>query len=259
MKVTTHRSFRLMTGALAAAVVIAVVVSLVMTIRPARTTAGTPLSAAGGAAAVAPLAGRIKPGVTYRGVATFYQAGDGNGACLFGPSKTVMIAAMNHTDYETAKACGAYIRVRASNGRAITVRVTNECPLPCAPGQLDLSRQAFAKLANPKRGRISITWKLLSPKISRKIAIRYKTGSSRWWCGIQVIDHRNPVARLQIRTAGRWRKLPRTDYNYFVSAKGTGCGGAIRITDIYGQRLTVRGIKLKPNLVQRTTAQFARH
>ena len=38
------------------------------------------------ASAKAPLAGRIVPGVTYHGVATEYSAGDGNGACLFGPA-----------------------------------------------------------------------------------------------------------------------------------------------------------------------------
>ncbi|WP_345428619.1 expansin EXLX1 family cellulose-binding protein [Actinoallomurus vinaceus] len=211
------------------------------------------------ASTVAPLAGRIRPKVTYRGVATAYDAGNGGGACLYGPSGDLMIAAMNHTDYEASKACGAYVRVHAANGASITVRITNECPLPCAPGQLDLSKQAFAKLANPSLGRIPITWRLLSPRMSRTISIRYKTGSSRWWCGIQVIGHRNPVARLEVRSSNGWRRLPRTPYNYFISADGSGCGGAIRITDIYGERLTIKGIALRPNVAQPTRVQFARH
>jgi expansin (peptidoglycan-binding protein) len=251
-----------MTRALAAPILVAVLTCLIMTIPSAQSSSAATLSSSAGyapASSAAPFAGRIKPKVTYRGVATAYDAGDGNGACLFGPSDTLMIAAMNHTDYETAKACGAYIRVHAANGRSITVRITNECPLPCAPGQLDLSKQAFAKLADPSLGRIPIRWELLSPKTTRKIAVRYKTGSSRWWCGVQVIGHRNPVALLQIRANGRWQKLPRTGYNYFLSANGTGCGGVIRITDIYGQQLTIRGIKLRPDVVQPTKVQFARH
>jgi expansin len=211
------------------------------------------------ASARAPLAGRIVPGVTYHGVATEYSAADGNGACLFGPAANLMIAAMNYTDYETAKACGDYIRVKASDGASVTVLITNECPLPCAPGQLDLSQQAFAKIANPAAGRITVTWKLLSPAMSRKISIRYMTGSSQWWCGIQVIGHRNPVARLEVRVGNSWRRLPRTSYNYFISAHGGGCGGPIRITDIYGQRLTVNGVALLPNVKQATRVQFARH
>ncbi|MBT2476863.1 hypothetical protein [Streptomyces sp. ISL-94] len=45
--------------------------------------------------AVAASAGRIRPGVSYHGVATAYAAGDGNGSCLYGPSDDLMVAAMN--------------------------------------------------------------------------------------------------------------------------------------------------------------------
>lgn len=170
-----------------------------------------------------------------------------------------MIAAMNYTDYESSKACGAYVLVRAANGASITVRIVNECPLPCAPGQLDLSHQAFAKLADLSLGRLPITWTLLSPGSPGTISIRYKTGSTRWWCGIQVIGHRNPVALLEVRTTNGWRQLPRTEYNYFLSTDGSGCGGAIRVTDIYGERLTIDGIAVKADVVQPTRVQFARH
>lgn len=209
--------------------------------------------------AAAPLAGRIEPGVTYHGVATAYGAGTGDGACLFGPAADMMIAAMNYTDYESAKACGDHVLVQAANGASIDVLITNECPLPCAPGQLDLSQQAFAKLADLAVGRISITWRLLSPATSGTISVRYKTGSSRYWCGIQVIGHRNPVALLEVRVGSAWRQLPRTDYNYFISADGSGCGGAIRVTDIYGQQLTINGIALLPDVAQPTPVQFAQH
>ncbi|OLZ59134.1 hypothetical protein AV521_46010 [Streptomyces sp. IMTB 2501] len=116
---------------------------------------------------------------------------------------------MNVTDHESVKACGAYVLVRAASGA--TVRIVNECPWPCAPGQLDLSRQAFPRLADLSVGRLPITWSLLSPDLPGRIAIRYKTGSTKWWCGIQVIGHRNPVAALEVRAAGGWRQLPRTD------------------------------------------------
>ncbi|MFE9839174.1 expansin EXLX1 family cellulose-binding protein [Streptomyces sp. NPDC005551] len=204
-------------------------------------------------------AGRIRPEVTYRGVATVYRAGTGDGACSYGPSADMMIAAMNTADYETSRACGAHVLVRAANGASVTVRITNECPLPCAPGQLDLSEQAFAKLTAPSTGRIAITWSLLSPGSAGTISLRYKTGSSPYWCGIQAIGHRNPLARLEVRTGSGWRRLARTDYNYFLSPDGGGCGSAIRITDIYGERLTVDGIALRPEAVQPTRVQFARH
>ncbi|MDW4904226.1 expansin EXLX1 family cellulose-binding protein [Streptomyces sp. ADMS] len=224
------------------------------------TTSAAPTSASPRKApATSSLAGRIRPKNTYPGVATVYKAGVGDGACSYGPSDDMMIAAMNTTDYETSAACGAYVLVRAANGASVTVKITNECPLPCAPGQLDLSEQAFAELALISTGRIAITWSLLSPDTSGTISIRYKNGSSPYWCGIQAMGHRNPLARLEVRTGGGWRQLVRTDYNYFLSPDGSGCGGAIRITDIYGERLTIDGIALRPEAVQPTRVQFARH
>ena len=226
---------------------------------PAAPTAGRTTPAASPASSTANLAGRIRPGVTHQGVATAYAAADGDGACLFGPAPDMMIAAMNVTDYETAKACGDTILIHAANGKSVTVRITNECPAPCAPGQIDLSQQAFAQLADLKVGRLSITWTLLSPPTADPVSLRYKSGSSRWWCGIQVIGHRNPVASLEVAAGTTWRQLPRTDYNYFISADGTGCGGRIRVTDIYGQQLVFDGVKLAPDVVQRMTTQFAQH
>ncbi|WP_369034814.1 expansin EXLX1 family cellulose-binding protein [Streptomyces adonidis] len=220
-------------------------------------TAAAPKPASG----AAPLAGRIKPGVDHTGVATFYGAGNGDGhACSYGPSADVMTAAMNTTDYETSMACGAYILVRAASGASVTVRITNECPGDCAPGQVDLSAQAFAKIADPVAGRIPITWSLLSPANADTLSVRYKTGSSQYWCGIQVIGHRNPLARLEVRTSGgSWVRLARTEYNYFLSEQGSGCGGAIRISDIYGEQLTLDGIAVRPDVVQPTRVQFAAH
>jgi expansin (peptidoglycan-binding protein) len=209
--------------------------------------------------APATLAGRIRPGTTYRGKATFYDAGNGDGACLFGAADDMMIGAMNQTDYETAKACGAYVQIRGVNGGSVTVRITNLCPLPCAPGQIDLSPQAFAELGKREQGEVPITWKLVSPPLSSAISIRYKTGSSQYWCGLQVINHRNMVARLEVRTPGGWRRLTRASFNYFISDHGDGCGKAIRVTDIYGQRLTFTGIAIEPDVAQATNAQFARH
>lgn len=221
---------------------------------------GTPSSTSPGKTfTTSSLAGRIRGKVTYPGVATVYKAGVGDGACSYGPSGDMMIAAMNTTDYETSKACGAYILVRAADGASVTVRITNECPLPCAPGQLDLSEQAFAKLAPVSTGRIAIAWSLVSPSSSGTISIRYKNGSSPYWCGVQAIGHRNPLARLEVSTGGGWRQLTRTDYNYFLSPDGSGCGKAIRLTDIYGEQLTINGIALRPDVVQSTGVQFARH
>ncbi len=227
----------------------------------ATTTSAAPSSAPSAPAPVAagaPQAGRIKPGEPRTGVATFYDS-DGGGACSYDPGPDPLTAAMNVADYEDSKACGAHVLVRTANGKSLTVRITNLCPAPCRVGQLDLSAEAFARLAPPVQGEIPITWTLVSPALQKNISVRYKTGSSQYWCGIQVIDHRNPVARLEAQAAGQWRELRRTDYNYFLSENGAGCGGAVAVTDIYGQRLVVNALPVKADVIQGTSVQFATH
>ncbi|MEU3644661.1 expansin EXLX1 family cellulose-binding protein [Lentzea sp. NPDC034063] len=204
----------------------------------------------------APLAGKIKPGEQRKGVATFYDS-DGGGACSYDPGPDPLTAAMNVADYENSAACGAFVLVQAG-GKSITVRITNLCPAPCRPGQLDLSAQAFAMLAPPVKGEIPITWTLVSPETPKTIAIRYKSGSSQYWCGIQVLDHRNPVARLEVQAGGQWRQLKRAEYNYFLAEDGVGCGGAIAVTDVHGERLVTNALPVRPDAVQATTLQFAR-
>jgi expansin (peptidoglycan-binding protein) len=224
---------------------------------PAPTTTTTPPSSSKPPApAATQLAGKIKPGVTRTGVATFYDS-DGSGACSYDRSPDPLTAAMNWSDYEDSAACGAYVLVKAANGKSITVRITNLCPAPCRVGQLDLSAEAFAQLAPPVTGEIPITWTLVSPPLTKTISIRYKTGSSQWWCGIQVIDHRNPVARLEVQVGGQWQQLRRAEYNYFLSESGAGCGKSIAVTDIYGERLVVNALPVKADVVQPTNLQFA--
>ncbi|MEU0530800.1 expansin EXLX1 family cellulose-binding protein [Amycolatopsis tolypomycina] len=204
----------------------------------------------------APLAGRIEPGATHSGVATFYDT-DGTGACGFDASPDPLNAAMNVADFEGSQACGAYVLVQAAGGASVTVRITNLCPAPCRVGQLDLNPKAFDRLGARNLGEIPVTWKLVSPPTTAKISLRYKDGSSRYWCGIQVIGHRNPVARLEVRAGSTWKRLPRTDYNYFLAENGAGCGGAVAITDVYGERLVVDPLPVRPGAGQPTSLQFA--
>ncbi|WP_103343230.1 expansin EXLX1 family cellulose-binding protein [Amycolatopsis sp. CA-126428] len=223
---------------------------------PASSSASPTTSAA--VSADAPLAGRIKPGVSHSGVATFYDT-DGTGACGYDASPDPLNAAMNVADFEGSLACGAYVEVRAAGGASVTVRITNLCPAPCRAGQLDLNPEAFDRLGARVRGEIPVTWKLVSRPGAKQMSLRYKEGSSRYWCGIQVIDHRNPVARLEVRAGGSWKRLQRTGYNYFLSENGAGCGGAVAVTDIYGERLVVEPLPVEAGVSQPANRQFAQH
>jgi expansin (peptidoglycan-binding protein) len=199
--------------------------------------------------------GRIQFGKVYPGIATYYAA-TGAGNCMFEAGGDLMVAAMNHTDYENSQACGAYVEVTGPKG-TVTVKIVDQCP-ECQAGHIDLSQQAFARIADPVAGRVTISWRLLSPDVGGPIAYRFKEGSSQWWCGVQIRNHRNPVRSVEALVGGAWRQIPRQDYNYFVAAEGGGCGAQLRATDIYGNQVTSSGpVAVQPGVVQAGPAQFA--
>ncbi len=91
----------------------------------------------------------------HNGIATYYYA-TGSGACLFGASPSdLMVAAMNGDEYDNSAYCGGYVRVKGPKGE-VTVRIVDLCP-GCEAGHLDLSREAFARIADLPQGRVSIT------------------------------------------------------------------------------------------------------
>ena len=178
----------------------------------------------------------------HEGIATYYGA-TGAGACSFAPSPDdLMVAAMNADEYDNAAVCGAYVQVTGPNG-AVTVRIVDLCP-ECTAGHLDLSREAFARIADPIDGRVPITWQLVSPALSDSIAYHFKEGSNQWWTAVQIRNHRNPIAKLEYHNGTDWVTVSRTDYNYFVQTEpGMGPGPyQFRVTDLYGNVLTDEGV-----------------
>ena len=204
-----------------------------------------------------PVVMAMRANPVHTGIATYYDA-TGAGACLFDPSpQDLNVAAMNAEEYNTAAWCGAYVRVVGPKGN-VTVRIVDLCP-ECKAGHLDLSRQAFAQIADLPLGRVPITWQLISPALSGPIAYHFKDGSNQWWTAVQVRNHRNPIARLEYRTSGGlWVTVARTDYNYFVQTNpGMGPGPYMfRVTDVYGNTLTDSNIPHVENGTVNGAGQF---
>jgi expansin (peptidoglycan-binding protein) len=178
---------------------------------------------------------------------------------MFGPSPgNLMVCAMNSAEYDTAAVCGASIHLVGPSGE-VTVRVVDLCP-ECPRGNVDLSKQAFAKIADTILGRVSISWRYVETSVNGPIAYRIKTGSNPWWIGVQVLYHRNPVVKLEADSAGKWLAVPRMSYNYFVRAAGLGPGPySFRVTDLYGQQLTDNNIPLSPDAITPGAANFSSH
>lgn len=195
-------------------------------------------------------------GEIHTGEATYYDA-TGAGNCSFDPSpENLMVAAMNHTDYDNAALCGAYVQIAGPNG-SVMVRIVDRCPR-CAPGDIDLSRQAFALIADLADGRVPISWQLVSPPLDGPIVYHFKDGSNQWWTAVQVRNHRNPIMRFEYMTGGGvFKEAPRADYNYFVESSGMGPGPyTYRVTDVFGHTVVDSGIPHVENGDVAGSAQF---
>jgi expansin len=194
----------------------------------------------------------------HRGEATFYDA-TGGGACSFEPTPDdLLVAAISRSDNPDAAACGACLDVVGPGGSVI-VRVVDSCP-GCDPGDLDLSRSAFARIADTAKGRVPITWRHVPCAVDGPVRYRFKDNSNASWTAVQVRNHRYAIARFEVRGRdGTFHDVPRATYNYFVDRTGMGAGPyAFRITDARGQVLEEPSVPLSDGSDLAGTAQLAK-
>jgi expansin (peptidoglycan-binding protein) len=190
------------------------------------------------------------------GQATYYTTADGSGNCSFDPSPNdLMIGAMNATDYAGAAACGACATLDGPSG-SVTIRIVDQCP-ECPQGNIDLSPEAFDKIAVRSQGRVPISWKYVGCNVTTAMSYRFKEGSSQYWTAVQVRHHRYRISKFEYQKNGAFVEVPRQDYNYFMESAGMGPGPyTFRITDVYGDSVIDSGIAFKEAAEVPGTAQF---
>lgn len=191
------------------------------------------------------------------GVATYYDA-TGAGACSFDATPNDLdVAAIDMPEWNGSAPCGECAAVTGPNG-SVTVRIVDLCP-ECEKGHLDLSMEAFAKIADVAAGRVPISWRVVPCAVKGNLEYRYKEGSSQYWTAIQVRNHRLPVTALEVQLGGgAWQPVPRSDYNYFVDASGVGTtsGFNVRVTASDGQQLVDALPPVQSALTVAGAAQF---
>jgi expansin (peptidoglycan-binding protein) len=195
--------------------------------------------------------------VTHTGEATYYTFADGSGNCMFPATPSdLMVGAMNQTDYDNSNICGSCATITGPDG-TIDVRIVDRCP-ECAPGDIDLSPDAFALIARIELGRVPISWHLRPCPVTGPIEYHFKDGANQWWTAVQIRNHKNPIATFEFEVRpGLWKEVPRVSYNYFVEAGGMGPGPyTFRVRDIFGNMLTDTGIPLVPDGSVTGTGQF---
>jgi expansin (peptidoglycan-binding protein) len=204
--------------------------------------ASTPPAATSDGGGFTPAADPSPFGVVEDGLATYYDA-TGEGACSFDASPSDLdVVALDSRQYQTAAWCGACVRVDGPTG-SVKVRVVDKCPTCESRTHVDLSKSAFAKIADISAGRVPVKWQFVPCAVTGPIAYHFKEGSNAYWSAIQIRNHRMPIKSVEAKLSGAWVGLTRADYNFFLYEKGHGPGPyQLRVTSIEGKSVEDSGI-----------------
>ncbi len=195
----------------------------------------------------------------YTGNATWYNA-EGGGNCMIEYPSDKMYGAMNKAQYDNSNACGAYVKItNEKNNNQVVVQILDQCP-ECDYGHIDLSPEAFAKLAPLSDGITPIKWEYIKSPEDKNMSIRFKEGSNPWWTAVQVINPRYMVLSIEAKNQNNeFVALERQSYNYFLDPDGIKNGEEgpyeLRITDVNGHSVTGT-YELAPGVIIPTGQQF---
>lgn len=191
------------------------------------------------------------PGRTLTGEATFFDGDVGNCSYPSLPDDDLYVA-LGPAEYSDAAACGGYLDVTGPSG-SVRVKVVDQCP-ECAAGHVDLSREAFTRIADPEAGVVPITYSAVADPVVPKLSVRVKEGSSEFFLAILIDNHGNPLSKVEVGGESGFEALSRTSFNYWVADGGLGAGPfPVRVTDTAGRTATIPDVTLSPGSVQQST------
>lgn len=211
------------------------------------------------------LSSELALGETYQGRATFYDAANpagGKGASGYDvPSGDALagVTAINSVQWNGSEASGGFLRVSGPKQREgaepIVVQVS-DLLYERADG-LDLSAEAFARVADPVDGVVNIEYELINPGDSYQTPYGYTIGqgivaegipeSNPWYGAVRFNNHRYPIESVDLLTEGGGIvPLERGADNRFTLNSDAGLYGAqdLLVTDIFGQQLTLGDIDI---------------
>jgi expansin (peptidoglycan-binding protein) len=184
-----------------------------------------------------------------RGEATFYGGNTAGGMCSFTgytiPSN-LYGTALSDSNWDNANACGQCVSVTGPSGTQITAMVVDQCP-GCGNNHLDLYPDGFKKLADPSKGIINVSWDFVPCGITSPLVLKNKSGTSKFWFSMQVMNANVGVAKLEVSTDGgaSWKQTTRKPYNFFENPAGFGADSVdVKVTSTNGKTIVVKGVSI---------------
>ncbi len=192
----------------------------------------------------------------HHGEATFYGiAGVGGNCMLPSPSPwDTMAGAMNHVDYRNSEICGACVMVTGPLD-SVLIRINDQCP-ECKEGDIDLTPNAFRRIGPIELGRMPISWHFVPCPVEGNLQLYYPAGSTVYWAGIQVRNHRNPVRSMAYLLDNKWVDIARKPYNRFEMTAMPIPPWALRIRDVFDNEVVDSAVPLLDSAEYGISAQF---
>ncbi|KAJ3359483.1 hypothetical protein GGF32_009210 [Allomyces javanicus] len=167
------------------------------------------------------------------GMTTFWtEQGHSGGQCLLDPPANGMAVALqtnglDNWGYTLASMCGVCINIH-NGGNSVVARVIDKLAnTDRGPGDLDATGPVWRALTSDQPGRLyDVWWEVVDcPDASGPLVYKWKDGSSQWWAGVQIRNHKKPVVSVIVNGQHPERQM----YNYFVSNSGFGGPGPYTI------------------------------
>ncbi len=204
------------------------------------------------------------------GHAVFYDPGQAAGSCGLGPFPAGgWYASLPPRSYASGRACGSYVDVYGPRG-TVRAEVVDVCT-DCAAGTVNLSRAAFARIADPRTGMVAVSYRTaLDPPLPGPLVLRFAPATRPGALAVQVINHGNRLSSVAAsRPGGRWQRLAPSADGYWIGplrlrrpGPGAGTGRAagtrirLRVTDVAGHQVVLTGIPARSTVLHATAWMY---
>jgi hypothetical protein len=205
----------------------------------------------------------------------FYDPGQAAGSCGLGPFPAGgRYASLPPRSYASGRACGSYLDVAGPRG-TVRAEVVDVCT-DCAAGTVNLSRAAFARIADPRTGMVVVSYRTaLDPPLPGPLVLRISAAVQPGTLAVQVINHGNRLSSVAAREpGGRWKQLTPSADGYWIgplrpgrppagrpragAASGRAAGARIwvRVTDVAGHQVVLTGISGRSTALHAATWMY---
>ena len=204
------------------------------------------------------------------GLAVFYDPGQAAGSCGLGPFPAAgRYASLPPHSYASGRACGSYLDVSGPRG-TVRAEVVDVCT-DCAAGTVNLSRAAFARIADPRTGMVAVSFRTaLDPPLPGPLVLRISVMTRPGALAVQVLNHGNRLSSVAAGwPGGRWQRMAPNADGYWIGplrpgrprpggppGRAAGARIRVRITDEAGHQVVLTGVPDRSTVLHTATWMY---